>query len=204
MENNWKPVVGDHYWFVGVLLEPIRATNDGYHADAEVIDVGNCFKTKEEAQAMADKFKAILEDRPAAESVDDLCLLPGWCKDAEYLYDYNESEYACIISANDSEVILVYDGDVEPITKSARYIIDCCEEAKCKPLSDDELKALVGKVLMHSSGCVSMVTDFRPATHAGGGAAKFYVDSDWFTAAELVNTDWRDSNYKCGNFTTER
>lgn len=204
MENNWIPEVGDHYWIVDESLEPVRETHDGCSVDDRIINSGNCFKTKEEAQALADIFKSILKEHrlKVKESVDDLYLLPEWCKDAAYLYDHNENEYACITSTTDSEAILVYDGDLMPITKSAKYIVDCCEEARCNPLSDDGLKDLVGKVLTHPMGSVSMVTDFRPSGHDRPAQVYFY--EDWYTAAELVNTDWHDSNYKCGNFTTER
>lgn len=211
MENNWKPAVGEDYWLVGESLEPIHETNDGVPGDDEIINSGNCFKTKEEAQAVADKFKSVIRGNQlladynelnTQESVDDLYLLPEWCKNAEYLYDHNENEYACITSIDDNEVILVYDGDLMPITKSARYIIDCCEEAKCMPLSEDELRDLVGNLLTHPDGDVSMVTDFRPGDC--GGVAKIYFNEDWYTAVELVNTAWRNSNCKCGNFTTER
>lgn len=205
MENNWKPAVGDHYWLVSESFEPIRETNDGCPGDNEIIDSGNCFKTKEEAQAMADRFKEVLKGHSPATtqaSVDDLYLLPEWCANAAYLYDRNEVEYACIISTTDSEVTMVYEGDIMPITKSAKYIVDCCEKAKCKPLSDDGLKDLVSKVLTHPNGSVSMVTDFRPGRQDRPAQVYFY--EDWYTAVELVNTDWRDSNYKCGTFTTER
>lgn len=210
MEKNWKPAVGEGYWFVSNVFEPVRDTNDGCSVDDRIINSGNCFKTKEEAQAMADKFKAVIRGSQIAvydgsstqESVDDLYLLPEWCKDAAYLYDHNENEYACITSTTDSEAILVYDGDIMPITKSAKYIVDCCEEAKCKPLSDDDLRDLVGRVLTHPMGSVSMVTDFRPGGHDRPAQVYFY--EDWYTAVELVNSDWHDSNYKCGNFTTER
>lgn len=209
MENNWKPAIGEGYWYVGRLLMPDIETNDGCFIDDELINSGNCFKTKEEAQAMADKFKevikgsqlAALDESNTQESVDDLYLLPEWCKNAEYLYDRNAGEYACITSTTDSEVILVYDGDIEPTPTDAKYIVDSCEEAKCNPLSDDGLKDLVGKLLTHPCGDVSMVTDFRPNNCSG--SAVIWLNEDWYTAVELVNTEWRVSNCKCGNFTTE-
>lgn len=210
MENNWKPAVGEDYWFVAAAIMPARDTNDGCYIDDCNINSGNCFKTKDEAQAMADKFKAVIRGNQLAaydepntqESADDLYLLPEWCKEAAYLYDHNENEYACITTTTDSAATLVYDGDNMPITKSAKYIVDCCEEAECKPLSEDELIDLTGKVLTHHDGDVSMVTDFRPSGRAR--VAQVYFCEDWYTAVELVNSDWRDSNHKCGNFTTKR
>lgn len=202
MENNWKPAIGEDYWLVGGVFQPLHTTNDGCHTDVASIAVGNCFKTMEEAQAVADRFKEILKSHSleVKEPVDDLCLLPEWCKNAEYLYDRNAGEYACITSTADSEVILVYDGDIEPTPTDAKYIVDYCEEAKCNPLSDDELKDLVGKVLTHPNGEASMVIDFRPGDYRK--EADIYFNADYYTADELVNSAWRNSNCKCGNFTT--
>lgn len=59
----WRPEEGEWYWYVS---DSFAAGSTTYipnsYCDAARIATGNCFRTKEEAEAMAEKFKKILQE----------------------------------------------------------------------------------------------------------------------------------------------
>jgi len=58
-----KPKVGDAYYFIDCFLDIIDDIWSGDRMDDLVYTIGNCFKTKEEAQRYVDKFSEILKER---------------------------------------------------------------------------------------------------------------------------------------------
>ena len=60
MTEKWKPKICEQYWFID------RDGDVRYHlwtewdSDNDKYDFGNCFRTKEEAEAAAEKVKALL------------------------------------------------------------------------------------------------------------------------------------------------
>lgn len=192
MENNWKPAVGEDYWLVGESFEPIRETNDGVPGDDEIINSGNCFKTKEEAQAVADKFRKLLNGEDITPSAQSEDTLPDWCETAEFLYDYNEETYARICESEDNHIELLYAGASEPDVKSADYVNGCCVEAQVTPYTEAQLIELVGQVIYHADGDVSLCTDY---TKDDG----VYIGNCWYTAKEIINSDWYLAGFWCCN-----
>lgn len=57
----WKPKKGDKYFLISSRLEVVKFNNQEDSIDKKVINSGNCFKTKEEAQHMIEKLKVIKE-----------------------------------------------------------------------------------------------------------------------------------------------
>lgn len=57
----WKPKKGDKYFFISSRLEVVKFNNQEDSVDKKVINSGNYFKTKEEAQHMVEKLKVIKE-----------------------------------------------------------------------------------------------------------------------------------------------
>lgn len=57
----WKPKKGDKYFIISSRLEVVKFNNQEDSIDKKVINSGNCFKTREEAQHMAEKLKVIRE-----------------------------------------------------------------------------------------------------------------------------------------------
>lgn len=57
----WKPKIGEVYVFVNSELFVEKTSNDGFELDEAHFRCGNCFRTKEEAEAMAEKVKKLLE-----------------------------------------------------------------------------------------------------------------------------------------------
>lgn len=60
MSERWKPMKGETYCIVGrdATIHKFKWSSDGY--DSDHYDIGNCFKTEKEAQAAAEKVKALL------------------------------------------------------------------------------------------------------------------------------------------------
>lgn len=59
--ERWKPTKGEMYFYISNVLMVADDVVDGYsHLDEERIAAGNCFATYNEAQAAAEKVKALL------------------------------------------------------------------------------------------------------------------------------------------------
>lgn len=70
MTEKWKPKICEPYWFID------RDGDVRYHlwtewdSDNDKYDFGNCFRTKEEAEAAAEKVKALLLSLHEPEAVN--------------------------------------------------------------------------------------------------------------------------------------
>ena len=59
--KRWRAGKDEKYWYINPMLQVDNCYDTGYDGDDECYSIGNYFFTKEEAQAMADKIKAILK-----------------------------------------------------------------------------------------------------------------------------------------------
>lgn len=57
----WKPKEGELYFFISSSLYVDSTSNDGLKLDVNRIRCGNCFHTREEAEAMAERIKKLLK-----------------------------------------------------------------------------------------------------------------------------------------------
>ena len=60
-EEVWKPKAGEAYYFTNVIGRTGSYCWHNESVDNDLYEVGNCFQTEAEAQAMADKFKELLK-----------------------------------------------------------------------------------------------------------------------------------------------
>lgn len=59
--ERWKPEVGEKYYFVSTLICGVNYYIwDNDEIDRDIYEMGNCFKTEEEAQEALKKFKELL------------------------------------------------------------------------------------------------------------------------------------------------
>lgn len=80
----WKPKKGDKYFFISSGLEVVKFNNQEDSVDKKVINSGNYFKTKEEAQHMVEKLKVIKELQDfAIENRDEEI---SWDEDSRYKF----------------------------------------------------------------------------------------------------------------------
>ena len=65
VKKPWKPKCGEWFWIVKSTGRVISITNLGSASDAGLIKFGNCFRSKEEAEAnkdeMLEKMKEVME-----------------------------------------------------------------------------------------------------------------------------------------------
>lgn len=57
----WKPEIGQSYYYVAPSARVCSTINDNSNADKDMIAIGNCFQTKEEAESYLDKFKEVFK-----------------------------------------------------------------------------------------------------------------------------------------------
>lgn len=57
----WNPEIGEKYFFLCSDLSVGTTLNDGLVIDRDRIRCGNCFRTREEGEAMAEKIKMLLK-----------------------------------------------------------------------------------------------------------------------------------------------
>ena len=63
IEKRWRAEKGDEYFYVNYGLEVNIIVDDYYNGDNILYKAGNYFKTEEEAELVAEKFRKILEER---------------------------------------------------------------------------------------------------------------------------------------------
>ena len=63
VDYRWKPKIGETYYYIDCYIEVVDDHWSDDRLDNLVRNIGNCFKTKEEAQKYADKFIKILKCR---------------------------------------------------------------------------------------------------------------------------------------------
>ena len=61
VEYMWQPKDGEGYYVINTLLKVLRFTWQSYSFDFDLLKSGNCFKTKEEAEAKAKEILEILK-----------------------------------------------------------------------------------------------------------------------------------------------
>lgn len=60
---SWKPKVGERYWEVVVFLGFMsisKTVNKGTMIDDGYIDMGNCYRTRREAEVVAKRVRAVI------------------------------------------------------------------------------------------------------------------------------------------------
>lgn len=64
MSERWKPGLNEVFWYINSGNKIDYTTNNGFGIDEEKIAAGNCFFTQAEAEAAAEKVKALLLNLP--------------------------------------------------------------------------------------------------------------------------------------------
>lgn len=170
MTKRWKPGFGDAYYFIDSAFNVDIERYDGHSWDDERIAVGNCFNTKDDAHAAAEKVKALLlslhdnggslpdNGNNLVSNLPDKELpeLPDWCKVGEWIYTSSE-QYLKIKSISiDRKNVKLSNG----ANWSNQDIIDEVVSARLRPYNSEEMKALVGKVAKDTYGNISFITGY--------------------------------------------
>lgn len=62
VDERWKPEDGERYFIVGSRGYVMESEWKGYTMDYARYDIGNCFKTEEQAERAAEQIKALLKE----------------------------------------------------------------------------------------------------------------------------------------------
>ena len=94
----WEPKKDEKYYFIDAYQEGIgNDTNDGTDVDDFNFSIGNCFKTKEEAEHMLEKLKVIHEIQTFAFENNE--------KEIDW-YDDNQYKYILKYDTNDDDIFV--------------------------------------------------------------------------------------------------
>ena len=127
----WKPEVEEKYFYIGNTLETGKYFNGGYPVDDKLITVGNCFRTKERAEQVAEKIRLLLR----LEQLHDM-LCPGyepdWDGTAKFLvaFDHTDGEMQAFFDRSSGESTLVYFRDAVTAMEAADILNSELEESE--------------------------------------------------------------------------
>lgn len=184
MSERWKPEAGKIYWAVDFCY--IQNTRPLQWAD-DRIDLcnclcGNCFKTQKEAEAAAEKVKALLLSLHDTTQVKEL---PDCYKVGEWVAYYTDKGHKYFKIAK-IELNRLYSED-------GKFSLMCnVGQAHLRPYNADEMKALVGKVVSNEHGNMFLVTAF--VADDGGEVC---VNGVVYNAGDLLECYTIDGN-PCG------
>lgn len=196
--DRWKPAPNKNYWHVTRAGE-VRYLcwyNDPY--DKALYTIGNCFETEKEAEEAAEALKRFFSEYHANKNlnrsslyISETAKLPDWCKQNEWIFDYNEREYAQVkdIFGDIAAVALTYAGTKEQVTKSWKYIADCCCQAQLHPYSAKEMFKLLGKTLSNGTRSEIVTAHEEEFVHMSNG---------WYKADDLIDYSYTLDNRPCG------
>lgn len=130
MSKRWKPKKYEWYWMIAFSeLVPVMWNADG--ADLSRWQIGNCFKTKEEATDALEKFTALLLNSHAPST--DCKQLPDWCRHNALCYDGKEYLRVLMDGSNSIYAYPVGGGTVKA------YEISEITEARLRLYNADEM-----------------------------------------------------------------
>lgn len=195
MSEKWTPGYDEMYWVVDTKNNPavIQVKWVGCHYGHNHYCNGNYFKTREEAEAAAEKVKALLlslHESTQVATPDEQ--LPDWCKVGEWVYSKDEKDYAKLQSFCTIGVNLLFLKENKHYQRNFAYIKHECVQARLRPYNTDEMKALVGKVIEHGDDTCIVVHYSRK----DGGT--IFADGYTHTADELLETGYTIDGKPCG------
>lgn len=161
MSERWKPEKGDQYYFMDSVGDIVCDPRGDFTWIRERIAMGNYFKTEAEAQAAAEKVKALLLS--LHESTQDTTqdeLLPNWCAVGGVVYSKDEKDYAKVQSLCTIGVNLLFLKENKHYQRNCAYIKHECVQARLRPYNADEMRGLIGKVVGNEHGNMFLVTAF--------------------------------------------
>jgi hypothetical protein len=127
----WKPKKGDKYFIISSRLEVVKFNNQEDSIDKKVINSGNCFKTKEEAQHMVDKLKVIKELQDfAIENRDEEI---DW-------YDKEQDKWAICYDIENKEIAYESGKKIKSVPFNVYFATEKDCERAIKTIGEDRIK----------------------------------------------------------------
>ena len=204
MTERWKPEINEQFWCLDTCMQPVPTTNNGWRIDQTRIAIGNCFKTEAEAQAAAEKVKALLllDLQPTcnqlAPNLQDK-QLPEWVTVGGYVYDPLHG-YGEIVFASEKHFHVEFDGH------AAEYSLENVPElkqARLRQYTAAELRKLVGTII-EETACGAgesslLVTAYNSGIDCDAEPAVMMLD-EWIGVNALCSGDYSVDGHVCGVF----
>lgn len=194
MTERWKPLNREKYFFVGRDFEACSAMWLNDFPDNTRLKKGNCFRTEAEAEAAAKKVKALLlslhdTTQVTTQDTTQVEMLPDWCKVGEWVWDVEDSRYVMVKSITDRVLLCTkskctYYEELKDMT--GNY-----EQARLRPYNADEMKALVGKVIITPDG-VSLICSYDVEDE------KIEITTAFYDAQQLLENALYIDGKPCG------
>lgn len=118
--------------------------------------------------------------------------LPAWCRAGEWVYDKRNKDYIKLTRTEHmpaGHYGLYSDGDGR-VYSEGRFM-----QAEMRPISDDDMRKLVGKVVSLNDS-LHLITDFEPTDE--GCCVRLGSVAGWFTAEDLLEHGVLYNNKCCG------
>lgn len=194
--SRWKPENNEIYYFVSTSGTVEYLFWDYSTFDSKLYNAGNYFRTKSEAEAAAEKVKALLLSlhKETEEAKKQDIELPEWCKVGEWAYFDNQYTQ---IEKIDTEICV---SPVIDFSNGARkayepFCLDNVKQARMRPFNADEMKALVGKVIEHKKD-LHLVTNYLNDT--ADNEPVVCVGTNWRDAKGLIEHNYTIEGNPCG------
>ena len=151
MVNRWKPKPHEVYFRVQGDARVVSDIWSGGTFDERILNIGNCFETREEAEQWAEKLKSLFTTQYKEKPPIEPCRRntpPAWCDVGKYVWDINAKQYVKVISIDDNEVSFSdgYYGAVPLDAVEMDY-----KPVRLRHYNDKEMKALVGRSIENNS-----------------------------------------------------
>lgn len=199
MSKRWKPGSYKRYYYISESLIAEIDVNEYKFTDKERIYCGNCFKTEEEAKAAAEKVKALLlslQDNDENLQENDVTL-PDWCKPGAWVWS-SDYGFFLITSITDGAIKGECPGYGEIFMD---YHFEKIKEAYIRPFDNEEMKNLVGKILVNKeTKDINLVTDYINEVDEDDPSYHYctvYVGGENMVAGDLLE-DFTIDGYPCG------
>lgn len=162
--ERWKPKYNEIYYFVDSDMSVSTEYWNESYLDKSLYASCNCFKTEDEAKAVAEKIKELLkslheaaEPSEQSEQSGNTEQLPELVEIGGYIY-HPLYGYGKVISGSVKTCYIeFFNGGKGDFVSDA---FDQFKQARLRPYSPDEMEPLVGKVLHHDTGSY-LVTAFE-------------------------------------------
>lgn len=197
--SRWKPENNDIYYFVHETGTVEYVMWGHYVGDSNLYNAGNCFRTKEEAEAAAKKAKELfLSLHEETENTElfgktEEAELPEWCKVGEWVWSNNSyHKITCIETSGYSIPLIILDDGSKYTFGSLSW--DDVSQARLRPYNSEEMKSLVGKVIEHKKD-LHLVTNYLNDTADNNPVV--CVGTNWRDAKGLIEHNYAIDGERC-------
>ena len=206
MARNTWPQFSDRYWYIDWGFGTIGVESDYYDGssiDDDRLNIGNCYRTKLEAEQAKDRVLASLKPVPAHETFPKLTVAifdrpdcPDWCKVGAWVYNQKENYFCKIteIAEDRKSFTATLSGKNYTIgSGDLNYGFDKWKPARLRPWTFEEAPAFVKtKETDYYNACCWILSGISR------DEAQFYTHKDNFASSSEMMAFTQIDGSPCG------